>query len=91
MRTHPSFFLGCFVVIVNIVGFYFCSSSYWVQLWSIKVQLTPPENTVAVVVLDIIFDVVVVADVLIYVVTFVNVVVLALLVVTDHIFFTCGQ
>ena len=54
--------------------------------WKKKVQLTPPETTVAVVVLDIVVDVVVVADVV-----FVNVVVLALIVVTDHILFTCGQ
>ena len=53
----------------------------------IRVQLTPPETTVAVVVLDVVVDVVVVANV----VVFVNVVILALLVVTDHILFTCGQ
>ena len=57
------------------------------MLWSIKDQLTPPEIAVAVVVLDIIVDVVFVADV----VVFVNVVVFAMLVVTDHILFTCGQ
>ena len=57
------------------------------MLWSIKDQLTPPEIAVAVVVLDIIVDVVFVADV----VVFVNVVVLVLLVVTDHILSTCGR
>ena len=38
-------------------------------------------------VLDIVVDVVAVADVAV----FVNVIVLALLVVADHILFTCGQ
>ena len=63
--------------------FYFCTF----HIWSIKVKLTPHETNVAVVVLDIIFDVVVVTDVVI----FVNVIVLTLLVVTDQILFTCGQ
>ena len=71
-------------------GFHFCSSSYWVYLWSIKVQLTPHETTVAFVVLDIVADVVVVV-VVADVVVFVKVIVLALLVVTDHILFTFGQ
>ena len=71
--------------------FYFCNCSYWVQLWSIRVQLTSPETTLAVVVLDIVVAVVVVADVVAYVIVFVNVVVLALLAVTDHILFTCIQ
>ena len=47
----------------------------------------PPETTVAILVLDFVIDVVAVADVAI----FVDVVVLALHVVTDHILFTCGQ
>ena len=78
MRSQPNYF--------DVVLLWFL---YWVQLWSIKVQLTPPWTTVAVaVVLDIVADVVVVvADV----VVFVKVIVLALLVVTDPILFTCGQ
>ena len=66
-------------------GFYFCSCSYWVKLWSIKVQLIPPETTVALVFLDIVAVAIVVADFDVFVV------VLALLVVTDYILFSCGQ
>ena len=65
--------------------FYFCSCSYWVKLWSIKVQLIPPETTVALVFLDIVAVAIVVADFDVFVV------VLALLVVTDYILFSCGQ
>ena len=67
-KVTSQLFRGCFVVIrvvvVNIVLVLFilvqiCSSSYSVLLWSIKVQLT-------VVVLDIVVDVVVVADVVVF-------------------------
>ena len=50
------------------------------QLWPIKVQLTLLDATIA----DVVF-------VIVDVVMFVNVVVVALLIVADHTIFSCGQ
>ena len=58
----------------------FCSCSFWVSLWSLRVQPTLLEATGAVAV----------AVVIVLLVVLVNFVVLALLVVTEHIIFSCG-
>ena len=69
------------VLILLCCFFYFCSFSYCVYLWSLKVLLALFEATVIV---D--FVVAAVDDIVV-----VNVVVVALLVVTAHIILSCGQ
>ena len=73
---------GSFVVVVavNIVVVVFI---LFVHIWFIYGQLALLEADVVVVVVDFVGDIVGVVDV--------NVVVVALLVVTDRILFSCGQ
>ena len=70
----------------------FCTCSFWVKLWSIKVQLTLFEATVAdvidkilVVVILVVFVVVFVVILVIVVIVIIALVIVALLVVTFYL------
>ena len=71
------------------LGSYFWCCSYWVYLWSIKFLEATVAVVVAVVVVVIVIDIVIV--VVVNVVVGVDIVVLPLFGVTDHIIFSYGQ